>query len=155
MPKRKKACAIIFYALVDAPQHVVMDVDNDPGRMLKVLDARYAYISTVSLIAVQTELCRMSYKGQSMSELVDQFATLFSQWVRMGNIAAIPESYKAPMLLASIDPSCSLESAAAALRTQEISELTWDYVATTLTDEYNAAQICSPSFNLGRNRNKK
>lgn len=59
----------------------------------------------------------------------------------MGKDAAIPETHKAPMLLASIDPNCSLESTAAALRTKEVSELTWDYVATTLIDEYNAREM--------------
>ena len=56
----------------------------------------------------------------------------------MGKDAAIPETHKAPMLLASIDPKGPLESTAAALRTKEASELTWEYVATTLIDEHNA-----------------
>lgn len=139
--KREKACGIIICALGDAPLRVVMDVDDDPALMLKLLDDRYASSRTVSRIAVQTQLFRMSYNGQNMSEYVDHFTSLFSQLDRMGKDAAIPESHKAPMLLASIDPSCSLESTAAALRTKAISELTWDFVATTLIDEYNARQI--------------
>ena len=136
--KREMACGIIISALGDAPLRVVMDVDDDPSRMLSLLDARCASNRTVSRIAVQTQLFRMSYKGQDMSSYVDQYTSLFSQLERMGKEAAIPESHKAPMLLASIDPSCFLESTAAALRTKETSELSWEYVATTLIDEYNA-----------------
>ena len=65
------ACGIIFSALGDAPLRVVMDVDDDFSRMLSLLDARYASNSTVSRIAVQTQLFRMSYKGQDMSSYVD------------------------------------------------------------------------------------
>lgn len=138
LAKREKACGIIISALGDAPLRVVMDVDDDPRRMMELLDSRYASNRTVSRIAVQTQLFRMRYNGQSMSEYVDQYTALFALLERMGKDASIPESHKAPMLLASIDPSCSLESTAAALRTKEVSELTWEYVATTLIDEYNA-----------------
>lgn len=56
----------------------------------------------------------------------------------MGQDPRIPENTKAAMLLACIDPNCALESAAAALRAQNVSELTWESVATALIDEYNA-----------------
>lgn len=95
----------------------------------------------------------MTNNGQNMSDYVDQFAALFSQLDRMGKDAAIPESYKAPMLLACIDPNCSFKSTAAALRTKVISELTSDYVATTLIDEYNA--IYMTSGGSGRTRSRK
>ena len=68
----------------------------------------------------------------------------------MGKDSAIPESHKAPMLLASIYQTCTLESTAAALRTKDASELSWDYVATTLIDEYNAK---STTANLSGSRN--
>lgn len=69
----------------------------------------------------------------------------------MGKDWAIPESHKAAMLLASIDPKCTLESTAAALRTKDIDELTWDYVATTLIDENKAKE----SLNLGFGSNNQ
>ena len=59
-----------------------------------------------------------------------------------------------PMLLASIDQNCSLESTAAAIRTKDASELNWDYVATTLIDEYNAKSTTSNS-SRSRHRRKK
>ena len=130
-------CRIIISALGDAPLRVVMDVDDDPGKMFGLLDARYASNHTVSKIAVQTQLFLMSYSEQDMTTYVDQYTSLFSQLERMGKDVAIPESRKAPMLLASIDPNSFLESTAAALR-KESSEPTWEYVATTLIDEYSA-----------------
>ena len=152
--KREKASGIIISALGDAPLRVVLEADDDPVKMLQLLDARYASNRTVSRIAVQTQLFRMTYKDQNMSTYVDQYTSLFSQLERMGKDAAIPETHKAPMLLASIDPTCSLEPTAAALRTKSISELTWDYVATTLIDEYNARHASSTRPNKTRNRRK-
>lgn len=49
------------------------------------------------------------------------------------------------MLLASIDTKCSLESTAAALCTKDTSDLTCEYVATTLIDEYNARKTSMES----------
>lgn len=51
-----------------------------------------------------------------------------------------------------------MESTAAAFRTKDISELTWDCVATTLIDEHNAKESSgwvSGSTNKPRNRRKK
>lgn len=94
----------------------------------------------------------MSYNGQNMSSYVHQYTSLFPQLERMGKDSAIPQAHKAPILLASIDPSCHLESSAAALRTKDSTDLTWDYVATTLMDHYNAkdslesgSAVASPS----------
>lgn len=156
--KREKASGIIISSLGDSPLRVVIDADDDPAQMLKVLDSRYASNRTVSRIAVQTQLFRMSYNGQDMSTFIDQYTTLFSQLERMGKDSAIPDTHKAPMLLASIDPTCSLESTAAALRTKDVTELTWDYVATTLIDEYNAKHSNGSGLGIGngiKNRRKK
>lgn len=115
-----------------------MDVDDDPACMLQLLDARFASNRTVSKISVQTQPFRMAYTNQSMTSYIDEYTSLFSKLESMGKDAAIPESHKAPMLLASIDPNCPLESTAAALRTKEVSELTWGYVTTTLIEDHNA-----------------
>lgn len=73
----------------------------------------------------------------------------------MGKDATIPESHKAPMLHASIYPDSSLEPTAAAFRTKEVSELAWEYVATTLIDEYSVRHA-SGSMSKGRkNKNGK
>lgn len=78
-----------------------------------------------------------------MSPYTDQFTSLISQLERVGKDAAIPESRKASILLASIDPDCSLVLNATALPTKDVSELTWYAVATLLIDEYNAHSVTS------------
>lgn len=100
-------------ALGDAPLRVVIDTDGEPDAMLRVLDSRYASCRTVSRIAVQTERFRMSYTGKNRSQYVDNYTTIFSKLDCMRRDAAIPKPHEAPMLLASIDPSCSLEFTAA------------------------------------------
>lgn len=151
--KREKASGIINSALGDVPLWVVLEAYDDPGRMLELLDSRYASNRTVSRIAVQTQLFRMTYTDQDMSTYVDHYTYMFAQLKQMGKDIAIPDTHKAPMLLASIDPHGPLESAAAALRTKNTAELTWDYVATTLIDEYNARH--QSSFNSRRpNKNR-
>ena len=59
------------------------------------------------------------------------------------------------MFLASMNPDYKLEPTAAVLRTKEVSDLTWDYVATSLIDEYNARKSngCSSTIK-GKHKNK-
>lgn len=97
--KVEKASAIIILALGHAPLRVVMEAEDDLARMLQLLDARYASSRTVSRIAVQTQLFRMSYDNQNMADYIHQYTYLFSELERMGTDAAIPDSFKAPMLL--------------------------------------------------------
>lgn len=78
-------------ALGDAPFHIVLKADDDPAKMLHLVDAGYASSRTVYCIAVQTQLFRMTYKGQNMSSYIDQFTSLFSQLERMRKDAATPE----------------------------------------------------------------
>lgn len=57
---------------------------------------------------------------------------------QVGPIAAITDTQKAPMMIASIDENCSLGSTVSALQTKTSSHLKWDFVETALIDEYNA-----------------
>ena len=84
LAKREKVSGIIISALGDAPLRVVIDIDDDPARMMQLLDARYASNRTVSRIAIQTQLYGMSYSGQNMSTYIDQYTSLFSQLEPMG-----------------------------------------------------------------------
>ena len=92
-----------------------------------------------------------------MSSYIDKYTSLFAQLEQMGTDVAFPDTHKAPMLLASIDPKCVLESTAAALRTKDASDLTWEYVTTTLIDEYNAksATGSSDTKRPKKNRSKR
>lgn len=123
--------------------------------MISLLDTRYVSNRMVSRIVVQTHLFRMSYPDQNMSIYVYKYASLFSQLEQMGNDAAIPETHKTPILLASLDQQCSLESTDASLRTKYISELTCFYVTTTLLDDYNAKQMTSSQSHLGSRNIKR
>ena len=71
----------------------------------------------------------------------------------MGKDAAIPESHKAPMLLASIPVDSPLEVTAAALRTKDIEDLTWEYVSATLIDEVKARNMRTGADPDGRSTN--
>lgn len=122
--KREKASETIISALDDTSLCDLIEMDDNPKSMRRLFDAGYAYNRTVSHTAVQTQLYRMVYRRQSMSEYIDQFYSLFAKRERMGKHAAIPKSHKASMLFASIYPQCPLKSAAAALRTKESNKLT-------------------------------
>ena len=153
--KMEKASGMIIAALGDAPLRVVAEVDDDPAMMVKLLDARYASNRTVSRIAVQTQLYRMRYKDQDMSKYIDEYTALFSQLEFMGKSVAIPDAHKAPMLLASIDPTSEMESIAAALRTKDAEELTWEFVSTTLIDEFRARRRPFSKSTMSGKRKKK
>lgn len=84
--KCEKYSAMTITALGDVPLRVVLEVDEDPARRMKLLDARYASSRTVSRFAVQTQLFRMPYTGWNMTAFIDQY-TSFSisqnEWVKM------------------------------------------------------------------------
>jgi hypothetical protein len=74
---------------------------------------------------------------------VDELASLFDQLERMGSYASVPESHKALTILSSIPVESPLETTAAALRTKDMSELTWASVSTILVDEHSALKARS------------
>lgn len=131
----------MILALGDAPLRVMVDADDNSSQMLALLDARYASSRTNFCIAVQTQLFRKSYKGHILLEHNNQYSSLFAELERMGREAVIPESHKALILLLSINLHGTLKSTASALRTNGAQELAWEYVATTLLDEYNAHRL--------------
>lgn len=63
--------------------------------------------------------------------------------------AAILETHKAQMRLASINPNCFLEYTAAALRTKDTNELTWKCIATTLIADYDARHTSKKQISIG------
>lgn len=111
----QKASSIIISALGDAPLRVVIEADEYPGKILKLLDTIYASNRTVSRISMKTQLFCMAYTRKNMPTYIEQYSSLFSKLESMGKDAAIPKSHKAPMLFASISPRCELESTSAAL----------------------------------------
>lgn len=104
---------------------------------------------------LQTQLFRMRYDNQDMAKDVDEYTVLFSQFEFMGKEALIPETHKAAVCLASIEPACALKTFAAAFRTKDAAEPTWKYVSTTLIDEYNARSFSESKPHRNRGRKKK
>lgn len=88
-----------------------------------------------------------------MSKYSGQCKYIFSRGT-YGQRCCINRIHNAPLVLASIDPSCIFESTAAPLRTKRPNEHTWDYVATALLDEYNARIILSSRVSSSKNRVK-
>lgn len=91
--KKEKPYGIFISALGDAPLRVANEAEDEPAKMIKLLDARYLS-RTVSRIAVQTLLFRMSYNDQIMTPYIDLFSSVLFQLERMGKDAAIAESHK-------------------------------------------------------------
>jgi gag-polypeptide of LTR copia-type len=156
---KERACSTIIAALGDAPLRVVADVDDKPNVMLKLLDERYAPSRAASRIAIQTQLYRKTYYGSDMAKFIDEYCSLFSQLERMGKDAAIPETHKAPMLLAAIPVDSPLEVTAAALRTKDVAELICEFSTTTLIDETDSRSMRTSGNNgatsfRGRRNNK-
>lgn len=104
--KEEMASSLNIYvlrAVRDGPLHVVMKAEHDSTGILKLLDPNSHRIG-------RSHDCRKNVvvshadTGQNMSSYVDYSTSLSSQLERMGKDTAFPESHKAPMLLASIDP---------------------------------------------------
>lgn len=114
---------------------VVGDVDDDPARMLEMVDARYASSRTALRIVVQGPLFRMRYAVKEIYTYIDENTAFLSQLESMGKAVALQELHKALMLLAFFHPTPDLDPIAAALRTKDVSYLAWEYVTTTLIDE--------------------
>jgi hypothetical protein len=133
--EKERTRSIIFAALGNSPLNIVADVDEEPARMLALLDDRFAFSRAASRTAVQTQLERKTYNGGNMGTFIDKFGTLFSQRERSGKDAAIPESHKAPMLLTTFHIDSLLDLTAAALRTKEVADLFWEFFATIFIDE--------------------
>ena len=70
-----------------------------------------------------------------MEKHCDKMSSLLSQLERMGPDVAVPETHKGPLLLASIGPDSGYESTAAALRTKDPSELSFELVSNALIEE--------------------
>lgn len=116
--KLQKASRIIISAVRNSPLQVIAEVDDEPCHMLELLDARYACNRTVCRIAAQTQLILKRYTNQDMAMYINEDTSNFSQLEFMGKDAVITESHQAPMILASIEPTCALGAIAAAMWTK-------------------------------------
>lgn len=74
--KLEEASGMPISALGNAPLRVVLQAEDNPAQMMKLLDSKLASSRTVSRITVQMQLFRMSYKDQNMAYHIDQYASL-------------------------------------------------------------------------------
>lgn len=123
---------------------MIADVDDEPAKVLKLLDDRYTSYRAVSRIAVQRQLYLIRYKEQDISKHVDEYIALFSQLHFMGETVVVLGAHEAPMLLVSINPKSTMEPITNASHNKNADDLIWDYVATTLIDEFNARHTDYP-----------
>lgn len=107
--KKEKVVGIIFSALHDALLRFVIDENDNPARILALLDARHASNIMVFCIALQTQLFHFLCKDHDISEYIIQYNSLFAQLERQGKELAIHE-LPSPRccLLVSINPDSSL-----------------------------------------------
>lgn len=150
MRMRDKAVQIISASLGDVPFRVVDPAIGRPAEMLRLLDERYASTRAVSRISVMTSLYRTRFSGGSIVRHCDKIASLLSQLDKMGSDVALPDAHKGVLLLSSIGVETEYEATAAALRTKDPKELTFDLVSTTLIDEETSRHANSQSHGTSR-----
>lgn len=152
---KEKAAAMLTQALGDAPFRVCSSKAGNPILMLELLDMRYASTRAASRISVLTSVYSKKYQHtMNMPKYVDEFETLFAQLERMGNDTAVPESHKAPLLLASMGHESELESTVAALRLKETNSLTWEAVTADLIQEWKRVRDSAPQSAINHKNNK-
>ena len=154
---KDEASSILVSALGDSAFRVCSSKVNEPLEMLSLLDKRYASSRASSRISVLTCAFSKRYQpGQDMAKYVDEFETIFAQLEIMGSSTAIPETFKAPLLLSSIGTNTPLESTVAALRLRDVDDLNWDSVTADLIQEYKRTKSYKSENKSGkRNKNGK
>ena len=144
---KQKASAMLTTELGDSALRVCSTQITDPMKMLELLDKRYASTRTATRICVLTSVYSKRFEAKdNMPRYIDEFESLFSQLERMGKDAAIPESHKAPLLLASMGHYSPLESTVAALRIKDTEDITWEAVSADLIQEWKQVRSKSGSY---------
>jgi len=134
---KEKATALLVNALGDTALRVCSSELDEPLKMLDLLDARYASDRTSSRISLLTTLYTKRFKDKdNMPKFIDEFETLFGQLERMGEKTKVPETHKAPLLLASLGTNSLLENTVAALRLRDVDNLSWKDVTADIIQEW-------------------
>lgn len=81
---------------------------------------------------------RTKFTDGSIEKHCHKIAMLLAQLNKTPNEMVLSDSHKSPLLLASIGIGSEYETTAAALRTKNVDEISFDYVSTTLIEEYRA-----------------
>lgn len=147
------ATDIIIQSLGDKPLSILAELDGQPREMLAALDARYRGATTTDVIILLGEVHNKQYRdSMDMSLFVDELGDLFS---RLRAIKSpMTDLMQVGFLLAKIPQSSAMHAAAAALRSMNPSELTWEMATNRLVAEYKTMDS-KPGDLRRRNRGKK
>lgn len=89
------ASRIIISALENAPSRAVADDDDDePTKMMELLDAHYASNIILSRIFVRIQMYDKRYNDRNMSKYIDKTSALFSQQEFIGKQLQSPNHKK-------------------------------------------------------------
>ena len=149
------ATDIIIQSLGDKPLSVVADLSGDPGAMLKALDARYRGATTTDVIILLGEMHNKTYRDHmDISIFVDELGNLFSRLKAIQS--EMSDLMQVGFLLAKIPQSSAMHAAAAALRSMDPSQLTWEKATNRLVAEYKTVET-KPSVERSKKkaRNRK
>lgn len=95
--------SILVSAFGDSAFRASSSKVEDPLEMLKLIDKRFASTRSSSRISIVTNMFSKRYQpGEDMARYVDDFESLFSQLEKMRSNTALPEAFKAPLLLSSL-----------------------------------------------------
>lgn len=117
--------------------------------MIEALDKRYESNPLASQIATITAAYSKRYSnGYNMATYCDEFVSLFTTLERMEKSAAIADSHKAPILLASLGHSSQYEALVSAMMLCTADEISWDTLRADLIQEYH--RINRPKTSCGQ-----
>ena len=85
--------------LGNQPLRLRLGSKYNPFRMWEILQQRYAVVNVATKVQLQYQLSRLVYRGQRMSEYVDQFQLVFNKLAAMD--CEVSEDMRVASLLAS------------------------------------------------------
>lgn len=80
-----KARALIIQGLGEKPLRICLPEKHNPHKMWIMLKDRYAVANIATRLQLQTRISRMAYRSQLISELVNDFESLFNKLAGVGS----------------------------------------------------------------------
>lgn len=128
------ARATMIQGLRDKPLRLCIADKDNPFRIGKRLKKSYAVKNTVTRVQLQIKLARMSYRGQEMSDFVDEFEEIYNRLAAMGNVVA--EDMQVATLLASFGDKNRSYYGHVVANLQSVDGITWEFATARILQEY-------------------
>lgn len=96
-----KARAIIIHGLENKPLRMCLPDKSNPFRMWMTLNERHAVSNIGTRVQLQSKLSLTAYRGQRMTEFIDDSESVFNHMVAMNS--PVSEEPYVDMLLASLE----------------------------------------------------